>query len=332
MTRHGVALVFKQEFLVRLRTGRWRWLMAAWVTVIFLFTALFEAGFSTSFSSYHDNSAWVGERWQGIPLFGALMLFVLALAMIISPALTAQSINGDRERGTLATLQVTRLTAGDIAIGKLLAGWAVGAGALALTLPFVGWSILRGGVGVWRAAVVLFVVVLLIGVVCAVSQALSAMLARSITSALLSYVTVAALTLGTVLAFGLALPLSEGNSYGDREDRVWWLLAPNPFVVLADSAPQAPLKRDPRTGRLQPPPVSDPLGEIGREVRQMRFSPAEKRAYYDRYFDGRAEWPTRRVWPYGLAFNLLLGAGSVAVTIRRLRTPVRELTRGTRIA
>lgn len=332
MTKHGVALVFKQEFLVRLRTGRWRWLMAAWVAVIFLFTVLFEAGFSTSLSSYRDNSAWEGERWQGIPLFGALMLFVLGLAMIISPALTAQSINGDRERGTLATLQVTRLTAGDIAIGKLLAGWAVGVGALALTLPFVGWSVMRGGVGVWRAAVVLFVVVLLIGVVCAVSQALSAMLARSITSALLSYVAVAALTLGTVLAFGLALPLSDGGSYGDREDRVWWLLAPNPFVVLADSAPQAPLKRHPRTGRPQPPPVSDPLGEIGREVRQMRFSPEEKRAYYDRYYDGSPEWPSRRVWPYGLAFNLLLGAGSVAITIRRLRTPVRELTRGTRVA
>lgn len=332
MTKHGVALVFRQEFLVRLRTGRWRWLMAAWFGVVLLFTVLFEAGSAASFNSYRDNLAWEGERWQGIPLFGALMLFVLGLALIISPALTAQSINGDRERGTLATLQITRLTAGDIAVGKLLAGWAVGVGALALTLPFVGWSILRGGVGISRAAVVLFVVALLIGVVCAVSQALSAMLARSITSALLSYVAVAGLTLGTLLAFGLALPLSDGGAYGDREDRVWWLLAPNPFVVLADSAPQTPLKRHPRTGRLQPPPVEDPLGQIGREVRQMRFSPDEKRAFYDRPYDGSPDWPSGPVWPYGLAFNLLLGAGSLAITVRRLRTPVRELTRGTRIA
>jgi ABC-type transport system involved in multi-copper enzyme maturation permease subunit len=331
MTKHGVALVFKQEFLVRLRTGRWRWLMGAWVTVIFLFTVLFEAGFSSSFSNYSGNLAWADDRWQGIPLFGALMLFVLGLAMIISPALTAQSINGDRERGTLATLQITRLTAGDIAIGKLLAGWAVGVGALALALPFVGWSILRGGVGIWRAGVVLFVVVLLIGVVCAVSQALSAMLARSITSALLSYVAVASLTLGTVLAFGLALPLSGGGYYGDREDRVWWLLAPNPFVVLADSAPQAPLKRDPKTGELEAPPVDDPLGELARGVRRMRLSPEERRAYYNSY-DGSGNWPTEPVWPLGLGLNLLLGAGSVLITVRRLQTPVRELTKGTRIA
>jgi ABC-type transport system involved in multi-copper enzyme maturation permease subunit len=331
MSINGVALVFRQEFLVRYRTGRWRWLMAAWVGVVFLFTVLFEAGFSSSFSSYRGSLAWAGERWQGIPLFGALMLFVLALALVISPALTAQSINGDRERGTLATLQITRLAAGDIAVGKLLAGWAVGVGALALTLPFVGWSILRGGVGIWRAAVVLFVVALLVGVVCAVSQALSAMLARSITSALLSYVTVFALSLGTLLAFALALPLSGGGYYGDREDRVWWIVAPNPFVVLADSAPQVPMKRDPKTGDLEAPPVGDPLGEIGRDVRRMRLSPEEQRAYYDSY-DGSGDWPTSPVWPYGLAFNLLLGAGSVMITVRRLQTPVRSLTKGTRIA
>jgi ABC-type transport system involved in multi-copper enzyme maturation permease subunit len=330
MTKHGVALVFRQEFLVRYRTGRWRWLMAAWVGVIFLFTVLFEMGFNASVSHYDGSSAWAGERWQGIPLFGALMLFVLGLALVISPALTAQSINGDRERGTLATLQITRLAAGDIAVGKLLAGWAVGVGALVLTTPFVGWTILRGGVGIWRAIVVLFVVALLIGVVCAVSQALSALLARSITSALLSYETVAALTLGTLLAFALALPLSSTNE-PEREDRVWWLLAPNPFVVLADSAPQVPLKRDPRTGELEPPPVGDPLGELGRAAREMRMSPDDKRDYYTNYED-HDEWPTPPVWPYGLAFNLLLGAGSVWVTIRRLQTPVRALTKGTRIA
>jgi ABC-2 type transport system permease protein len=92
-----------------------------------------------------------------------------------------------------------------------------------------------------------------------------------------------------------------------------------------------PVKRDPRTGDLEAPPVDDPLGDLGREVRKLRWSPDEKRAYYDSY-DGRDDWPTSPVWPYGLAFNLLLGAGSVLITVRRLQTPMRELTRGTRIA
>jgi ABC-2 type transport system permease protein len=38
------------------------------------------------------------------------------------------------------------------------------------------------------------------------------------------------------------------------------------------------------------------------------------------------------VWPMGLAFLLALGAGSVVVAAQRLRTPIRRLPNGTRIA
>jgi len=187
---HGVLLVARHEFRVRLRTGRWRWLLGVWVTVVAVFTALLHLALVTT------------ETAVGTPLFGGLMLFVLALVLIVSPALTAQSINGDRERGTLATLQVTRLSPVQIAAGKLVAAWGVGLAALALTVPFVLWAVAQGGVGVVRAVAVLAVVALLIGVVCAVSQALSALLSRSITSALMSYVVMFALTIGTLIAFG----------------------------------------------------------------------------------------------------------------------------------
>jgi ABC-2 type transport system permease protein len=310
MTRHGVFLVVRQEFQVRLRTGRWRWLLGSWVVVIGLFTVLLDLSLETS------------QEPHGVPLFGGLMLFVLALALVVSPTITAQSINGDRERGTLAALQVTRLTAAEIAVGKLLAGWAVGLVALALTLPFVGWAVAEGGVGVDRVVVVLLVVALLIGVVCAVSQGLSALLARSITSALLSYVTVFALSVGTVIAFGLTATITSDNE-GHPGEGAWLLLAPNPFVVLADAAPQLPALRRPGTDYYQPQP-SDPLGEMGRSVRHLR----QPRPYS--YDDTTDDAPP--VWPYGLAVDLLLGAAGLWVSIRRLRTPARSLAKGVRIA
>jgi ABC-type transport system involved in multi-copper enzyme maturation permease subunit len=323
---YGVALVARQEFRVRLRTGRWRWLLAVWVAVVALFTGLLHSAlFSTSSAK------------PGVPLFGGLMLFVLALVLIISPALTAQSINGDRERGTLATLQVTRLSPAQIALGKLAAGWGVGLAVLALTLPFVGWAFVQGGVGVLRAVVALTVVALLIGVVCAVSQALSALVARSISSALLSYIVVFALTVGTLVAFGLALPLTaekvqerayDGSTFTSsrvRPERVWWLLAPNPFVVLADAAPRLPdPQRDPVTGFVRPQPF-DPLGSIGREVRRLRVPPEA-----DASNGESAE--SKPVWPYGLAFDLLLGVGAGWLSVRRLRTPSRTLAKGVRVA
>lgn len=308
MTARGVLLVTAQEFRVRLRTGRWRWLLGAWLVTLLLFTLLL-------------NLALTGvDGPHGVPLFGGLMLFVLALVLVVSPALTAQSVNGDRERGTLAALQVTRLSAAEIAVGKLLAGWGVGLVALALSLPCVVWSMAEGGVTLVRAFVVLVVVALLVGVVCAICQALSALLARSITSALLSYVTVFALTAGTLIAFFLAATLVKDDNGDSRPDRVWWILAPNPFAVLADSAPKVPPVAGPiGSDSVQP---TDPLYEIGHAIRHTRRNPDA--------FDDPGDPPP--VWPVGLGFDLVLGAGAVLVTIRRLRTPARTLAKGVRIA
>lgn len=261
--------------------------------------------------------------------------------LIISPALTAQTINGDRERGTLATLQVTRLSPAEIATGKLLASWSVGLVALALSIPFAGYAMTQGGITVVRVAAVYGVVALLIGTVCAVSQALSALLARSITSALLSYVVTMTLAVGTLVAFALALPLTEermvitnreGYQYTvvqSHPERVWWLLAPNPFVIVADAAPRVP-PRIVRSGDVIDIENYDPLSMISNEVRQLR-SP-------DYWFIYAADWSLRPdpedkpVWPYGLAFSVLLGAASLVITTYRLRTPTDRLPRGVRVA
>ena len=105
---------------------------------------------------------------------------------------------------------------------------------------------------------------------------------------------------------------------------MWWLLAPNPFVILADSAPQVP-PRVTETGDVVRIEDYDPLSAIGRVVRDVRRSPN------DGLLRGAAG-PRLAVWPYGVGFHLLLGAGAVAVTAARLRAPVRRVPRGVRIA
>ncbi|QUH01476.1 ABC transporter permease [Saccharopolyspora erythraea] len=343
MTLGGVTTVAKQEFRVRLRTGRWRWLLASWFAVIAAFAVLLRIGLLVL---DEENVR------PGIPLFGGVMLFVLGLSLLVAPALTAQSINGDRERGTLATVQVTRLSAGEIAVGKLAAAWGTALVFLALTLPFVVWAVIEGGVGLLRAGAVVLIVALLMGVVCAVAQALSALFARGITATLMSYLLVFALTVGTLISFGLAVSLTvteEQRTYTtERTDEngnvlpgppvtetyqseiphpelVWWLLAPNPFVILADSAPEPPVRYNRITERMEPETSMDPLSVIGYLVRESRQPTSE--------YAGFAPVPEPpAVWPWGLGFQVLLGAGSVWVSARRLRTPVRGLTKGVRIA
>src|SRR5262249_55394604 len=146
-------------FRMRLRTGRWKWLLGGFTFVMFAFTWFLSASLqNTRTTTYYNGETTVHDTSSiGPQMFGILMLFVLGLMLIISPTLTSQSVNGDRERGTLATLQVTLLSPSDIAIGKLLAGWSVGLVALGLTVPFVVWSLIEGGVGVLHAVVTLAV-------------------------------------------------------------------------------------------------------------------------------------------------------------------------------
>lgn len=349
VTAHGLRTVAVQEFRLRIRAGRWRVLLGLWFGVVLVFAVLLRLGLGAVTPPEDD-------RPFGPPLFGGVMLFVLGLGLLVVPALTAQSVNGDRERGTLATLQVTLLSAAEIGLGKLAAAWGTALAFLALTLPIVAWALLEGGLPLGNVLVTLVVVGLLLGVVCAVSQAMSALLARSIASALLSYLAVFTLTIGTLISFGLATALTservtqtydapvfaedgsivEGRTQTEtyvsqqaRPDRVWPLLAPNPFVVLADSAPRLPQRVDPRTGALADRPL-DPLGVLGDAVREARRAPTAPGAHVVLQPEDTAR--PGAVWPYGLALDLLLAVAAVVLTLRRLRTPVRKLPRGVRIA
>ena len=357
MTGAGIATVARQEFTIRIRAGRWRWLLAIWFGALLLVTLLLRL----AVGSIDDGRA----ANKGVVVYGGLTLLVLGLALLVVPTLSAQSVNGDRERGTLATLQVTRLTAGDIAVGKLAAAWGTSLVFLGLTLPIVGYCMTLGGVPLTRVLVVTLVVALLLGTVVAISLCLSALVSRTTTSGVLAYLAVFALAVGTLITFGLAsaidtqrvietypnpcpspsdlagMPADEraqiqagcGGTFTNtstqaRTDQVWWLLAPNPFVVLADAAPQLPpetaaekrareaaSERGVTRSNLRD---SDPLGALGRSVRDLRSPPGSS--------------SHRPVWPYGLAFDVLLGTGAVWLTARRLRTPTRNLPTGQRVA
>lgn len=348
MTGSGIATVARQEFRLRIRAGRWKVLLGVWFVVLLAFTALLDA----ALGAVTDP-----DVQGGAILYGGLMLFVLGLALLVVPALAAQSVNGDRERGTLATLQVTRLSAGEIALGKFAAAWGTALVFLALTLPLVAYAMAQGGVPFTRVLVVTLVLALLLGTVCAISLWLSSVLSRTTTSGVLAYLAVFGLTVGTLIVFGLVAAVTaerytetfdnscefeppdsgcvEGTQSFEstrlRTDRIWWLLAPNPFVVLADASP----RRTPR--EVRPDDFTqdqfgqddlDPLGGIGRAVRLLRFTPDESEALQD------TELATleRPVWPTGLAINTLLGVGALVLTTRRLRTPSRTLPRGQRVA
>lgn len=338
----GIATVAALEFRIRLRTGRWRWLLVIWFLLLTGMAALIRATI--------EGEQLFGEGdYTGAIMFGGLMLVVLGLALLIAPALSAQSVNGDRERGVLAPLQITGLTPWEITLGKLVASWATALVFLLVTGPLALWCLTEGGLGIGRMFGVYAVTALLIGVICAVSLGLSALVSRTTTSSVLSYLTVFSLTVGTGLLFLLLAQVAgEEVSYGEgstytytqaRPDRVWWIIAPNPFVVLADAAPATPTTTEfrPDGTAFETREPSDLLGAMRAGIRQFRVSPDEAQEFSEFSEFSESTESTEGldgppVWPFGLGFQLFLAAGALVATQRRLRTPTGTLPTGQRVA
>jgi hypothetical protein len=276
--------------------------LGVWVALVVLFTIRTDR----AFTEYNVPPPYL--RQDGVPRFGALTLFVVSVLLLLSPALTARSVNGARGWNSPLAPPADRPSPAAVAVGTLLGGWVVGLVALALAVPCVAWTMSKGGVAVGRAAVVLAMTALLIAVVCAMSMAFSALIARPALSTMTAYLALVGLHVAPVLAFGLLglVSSSLGGSDSDPPQRACLLIAPNPIILVADAAPAPPHRE------------ADPLEEIKRVAREA----CERYSTYGEDAQGRPKQGTP-VWPYGLGFDLALGAGAVWIAIRRLRVTTR---------
>ena len=381
LTWPGVRTVALLELRQRVRSTRWIIALVVWFVVVGGITAL-ATGSVSLVSGSRDGTVGSGAAATsplaptgpvvppaptGPVIFGIVVFFVLFLGLLVAPTLSATSINGDRNAGTLATLQVTLLSAAEIVIGKLVASWLAALAFLGASLPFIVWALAAGGVRVMALVVTVLVLALILAVVCAIGLGFSALAARTSGSAVLTYLTVAGLSAVTLILFGLTVPLvsthAEVTVYGTQNwssdqppacswftesrtvvhtERTWWLLALNPFVIVADAAPAT--TSEPSTTYSAGTTSSsgsasiDPLSAIRTGVRYARTGPAtvvdECWATGAGYVSPVPKRPldAAPVWPWGVAAYVVIGAGSVALAVRRLRVPQKVLPRGTRVA
>ncbi|MGL4172453.1 MAG: ABC transporter permease [Actinomycetota bacterium] len=347
LSRRGVSSVIQLELRQRVRSSRWKLMLG-----LFFLTIGGLSGLVMGSSGFDEDS--------GTYLYGAIVALVLSLGLLVSPALTSTSVNGDRGNGTLAPLQMTLLSPAEIAVGKMLAGWFTALVFLATSLPFLLLALIPGGTSITRFFVTLVMVMLILLVICAIALGWSAITARSVSSVVLTYLTVAFLGLGTLLLFGVSYPLvtvqqevrvlenpSTPENFEGGFDQIipqsecvetkairsvthteatWWLLAANPYVIVADAAPGG-------SGS------DDVFTYIKAGVRQVQRGPEEPLdecwASQPSSFNndsGAPEPGKGLVWPFGLAFHFFLGALGLWAAVRRLTLPVRRLPRGTRIA
>lgn len=339
MSLGAVWIIARLELTQRLRSIGWYILLAVFAVVLLGVTGLAFAVYS-----------W-GE-FVGAGVFSIVVNMVLLLVVLVSPTLSGNAINGDRDAATLAAVQVTAASTGDIMLGKLVAAVATGGAFLIVALPFLALSLLGGGANPLVLLVSLLVLVAEIVVVAAIGVGLSGLIARPLFSVATTYLVVAALAIGTLIVFGLGgLAIrSESTTYSrpydsmggaicdewetyttevPRFDLVWWALAANPFVVLADATP---------TEFSSDGYPVDLFGQIKWGVRSAQQSPLEQR-----YDDCDGSWSTYRTpqevidstvpsWFVGLGVQVVIAGSLFAGAWARTRTPAKRLPPGTRIA
>lgn len=297
------------------------------------------------------------QRDLGGAIFSTTIFLVMLVTSLVTPALSGNAINGDRDGGILAATQVTQVTAAQLVLGKVLGAWLASLGFLLVCTPFMLGSALLGGLRIEAIAIAIPVVVVEIGVVSAIGVGLSGLIRKPVLSTVVTYLVVAFFSVGTLIGFGVAMiAFQTEETYSElewgydeatdtstcrvtdrtyettvpRPDRVWPLLAANPYVILADAVP-------PHFDAHESP--DDLLGQIAVGVRYAQLPPVMEECpeiLPNGTWEGEtAEEVYERTvpsWFVGLAIHVALAAAAVWGAIAAVRAPARTLAAGSRIA
>lgn len=347
----GVAVVLQLELRQRVRGVAWYVLIGVFVALIAIVTALVTIVYG-GFRSYGDTGGGAGGG-----VYSTIIYFVLLLGTLVTPALSGNAINGDREAGTLATTQVTLITTWQLLLGKFFAAWITALAFLVASLPFLLFASFLGGLSIVTVFVSALVLAFELGFVAAVGVGLSGVLTRGLFSIVLTYLVVAALSIGTLITFalgGLAVTTtvtdtySAGTNYSEsgeslecsapvrtehsvpRFDLFWGVLVANPYVLLADAVPTSYDERG---------NVNDLFGGIKVGVRYAQIAP-QGSVHSDCDASTYKNSPTAEEtinstvpgWFVGMLIHLVLGAGALVWAWRRTNTPAGRLPKGSRVA
>lgn len=354
------------ELRQRLRTTRWK------ATLAIAFLVLCLAVFGSMYLAMIPGSSTYREWAQN--LYAIVMAAELFFGLILAPTLTATAINGDRKDATLAVVQATPISNWQLATGKLVGNWVSCLALVVIASPFLVWGMIAAPYGIGFGLLGVVVLCLLFACYCGIGLGFSALTARPAGSAVLTQATVFFLILGLPALFGLLYPTIaqehrvvsadytfvrgappgtmpecrdvEENETFYHTERIWWLLAPNPFLILPDVVAGQDNPDAWTTGYRAPgPTVVAPIAGLLSTARMGPYIDAPKcsdREYgaegtFGRptFYDDKTAHENARVgdsWYLGLFVNFVFGGIGVFIAARRLRVPAGKLPKGVRIA
>jgi ABC-2 type transport system permease protein len=231
--------IIHKELRARMRGWRAVVILIAQLVVLSCFASLIY--FTVAEGSGTTSSGTIGQM-MGQSLFYSTYMLLLVLVVFLSPAFTAGTISGERERKTLDLLITTLLPTRALVLGKLGSALAYMVILILVALPIQSLALMFGGVifaEMVIGTVLLLVTALIAG---AIGTFVSSLIRSSIASTVLTYGTILMLTVGLPVVAGI-LGAFVVNTFEDiLYDGGWFLeallyyvggflLSTNPFAV-----------------------------------------------------------------------------------------------------
>lgn len=185
--------IFAFSAIRRMRSARTPLL----ITLYSLLLALLA--YFTVYGRFMGATVTLGDMRLSVDGYAYMIMLQFALLVLVAPAMTAGSISGERERQTLDLLLVTNTGAVKLVLGKLLESFSFLALMVMCSLPMLSLVLITGGATF--AQVLVSVAFLLLTALAALSVGLvcSSLFQRTVTSTVVSYLSVFALGLVTLL-------------------------------------------------------------------------------------------------------------------------------------
>ena len=191
--------VFRRELYTTLRSWKTYGALTAYVAILI---AVEQIAMGTNMGNYnYGYYGGYGFDPQSITtLYSILAGFQFVLIAIITPALTAGSIAGERERQTLNLMLITKMSTFKIAVGKLMSSLSIIVLLIIASMPVFAMVFYYGGVSIFDLLAVILYTILSAAAMGSICIFLSSLFKRTVSATVLSYITIMVLCIGTFIA------------------------------------------------------------------------------------------------------------------------------------
>ncbi|OLS03269.1 ABC transporter permease [Tissierella creatinophila] len=220
--------ILKKELKIKMRS--WK-VVAVMMIYLLALGGLILLMSSNIFMGYGSGYGIRPEEISTIFIF--IVMAQLGLILLIAPATTANSISGERERGTLDLLICTRMSSLSLVVGKLLASIAEVVLLLIVSIPVLSIIFLFGGISLSNILLIFIFYVITAILFGSIGIFMSSFFKKTTTSTIMSYFVTALLAGGTVfIVLAMEVFYFRPNGVSGFLNSFPKILYLNPFVVL----------------------------------------------------------------------------------------------------